>query len=153
MIKQLLLAGLLSHLAKTCATITSKMPFGRAKHVAGEKSPGAPHVLTETPRSKIIFFQVARSPSTGNHRFYMPIAGAFIWPWEDGAVWVRVRAWWTRKWVGAVLKDYIKKIIFGTYFWQMLACRKNVHKIRHAGSSQSLTNADSKHTRFEVVNS
>ena len=35
----------------------------------------------------------------------------------------------------------------------MLACRKNVHKRRHAGSLQSLTNVVSRHTRCEVVSS
>ena len=79
MIQQLLLAGLLSDLAKTCATITSKMPFGRAKHVVGEKSPGAPEVLTETPTPATTKNLFPRLFSSGIHWFHEPIAGAFTW--------------------------------------------------------------------------
>ena len=62
MIQQLLFDGLLPHLAKTCATIALKMVVGQGQHPLGKQSPGAPHVLTETPRSKIIFFRLLGPP-------------------------------------------------------------------------------------------
>jgi len=52
MIEQLLLGGLLSHLAKTCATITFKMVIGQGQHPVGKQSPGAPGALRETLREK-----------------------------------------------------------------------------------------------------
>ena len=82
--------------------------------------PGSSPCADIDAEEKNQIFSPSSTPFNRNQFDSQAIAESFTLSWEDEAVWVRVRAWWTSKWVGAVTKDNNKMFFFGIYFWQSL---------------------------------